>query len=299
MNAKRRLQGEPNMNKKWTIYQALAVISLFVFIVMITALAFGDFLDATFNVIGIRIATLFVAFASFCSSTAFSVLIFMHNRTVTKANEDANHRAELFRELQFASANYSIIEFNDRMLIYDESTRYIEKYIGKKVLDFHMIEKQVAEKEIFDNPSGFSFISIKIPFKVVEGRVVSAITFDSLKFKRDQQVFEFVSPKTHNDGRVYILYNEQTKRNNVIVNLIVPKNANFWISSQINVFSKITVNLEIRSLLGVAVKGISELYFTNPEQIEGDGTNTYKINSSNFTLVEMPKIVGLYGPEKG
>jgi len=63
-------------------------------------------------------------------------------------------------------------------------------------------------------------------------------------------------------------------------------------------FSKITVHMEIRSLLGVSVKGISELYFTNPEQIEGDGTNTYKINSANFTLSEMPRVTGLYGPEK-
>lgn len=287
------------MKNKGSIYQTLAIISLFVFVVMIVALAFGDFLDRTFNVIGIRIATLFVAFASFCSSTAFSLLIFMHNRTVTRANEDANRRAELFRELQFASANYSIIEFMDRMLIYDESSRYIDKYVGKKVLDFHMIEKRVSEEEVFRDPSQFSFISVKIPFKVVEGRVVSAISFDSLKFKRDNEVFEFVGPMTQNDSRVYILYNEQTKRNNVIVNLIVPKDFHFWESSQINVFSKITVNLEIRSLLRVAVKGISELYFTNPEQIEGDGTNTYKINSSNFTLAGMPKVVGLYEPDKG
>jgi hypothetical protein len=286
------------MKTKLSIYQALAILSLFVFTVMILALAFGDFLDQTFNVIGIRIATLFVAFASFCSSTAFSLLIFMHNRTVNQANEDANRRAELFRELTFASSNYSIIEFMDRMLIYEESPRYIEKYVGKRVLDFHMIDSRVSEEDVFVNPADYSFISIKIPFKVVEGKVVSAITFDSLKFKRDNEVFEFVGPMTHNDGRVYILYNEQTKRNNVIVNLIVPKKADFFISSQINMFSKITVHMEIRSLLGVSVKGVSELYFTNPEQIEGDGTNTYKINSANFTLSEMPKVTGLYGPEK-
>lgn len=50
------------------------------------------------------------------------------------------------------------------------------------------------------------------------------------------------------------------------------------------------MNLHITSLLGVVVEGMSELYFTNPEQIEGDFTNTYKINSSNFIIKGMPYI---------
>lgn len=48
--------------------------------------------------------------------------------------------------------------------------------------------------------------------------------------------------------------------------------------------------MNIKSLLGVKVKGNSELYFTNPEQIEGDHTNTYSIHSSNFLITEQPKI---------
>lgn len=287
-----------NNKKKLDHFRILAIISLFVFSVMIVSLAFGDFLARTFDVIGIRIATLFVAFASFCSSSVFSLLIFMNNRTVAKANEDANRRGELFRELQFASSNYSIIEFMDRMLIYDESDRYIEKYVKNQILDFHMIERRVDEEDIFLHPQNYSFISVKIPFRVIEGKVVSSITFHSLRFKREEKTFEFVSPGHQNDGRVYILYNEQTKRSNVIINLVFPKDADFWLSSQINVFTKITVNMEIRSLLGVAVRGVSELYFTNPQQIEGDGTNTYKINSSNFALSSMPKVMGLFGPEE-
>lgn len=284
--------------KKWNHYRIFAVISIFVFAVMMVSLAFGDFLASTFDVIGIRIATLFVAFASFCSSTAFSLLIFLNNRMVAKANEDANRRGELFRELSFASSNYSIIEFMDRMLIYDESNRYIDKYVKNQVLDFHMIERRVEEEDVFVHPEDYSFISVKIPFRVIEGKVVSSITFHSLRFKREEETFEFISPRHQNDGRVYILYNEQTKRSNVIINLICAKKADFWLSSQINIFTKITANLEIRSLLGVSVCGVSELYFTNPQQIEGDGTNTYKINSSNFTLSSMPKVMGLYGPDE-
>jgi hypothetical protein len=54
------------------------------------------------------------------------------------------------------------------------------------------------------------------------------------------------------------------------------------------------IYINITSLLGVQVRGISELYFTNPEQIEGDGTNTYRINSSNFTLLKMPVVTQMY-----
>ena len=48
--------------------------------------------------------------------------------------------------------------------------------------------------------------------------------------------------------------------------------------------------MTIVSLLGVGIHGLSELYFTNPVKIEGDLTNTYKINSSNFILKGMPFI---------
>jgi hypothetical protein len=281
-------------SKKVSINNLMVIISSFIFFASIVALIFGDWLAANIDVIGIRIAMLIVAFATFCSSSVFSLLILMHNRTVNKANDDANKRAELFRELSFASSNYSIIEFMDRMLIYDESTRYIEKYITKHNLDFHMIESQITENEVMEHPSDFAFISLKIPFRVVEGKMVSSIILERLKFKREGLTFEFVSPKSVKQSHAYILYNEQTKRNNVIINLIVPKASDFWLSSKINVFSKITINIEITSLLGVRVKGINELYFTNPEQIEGDGTNTYKINSSNFTLTEMPMLTELY-----
>lgn len=281
-------------DKNNTVIKFLIIVSTIVFLVALVALFFGDWLDQNFNVIGIRIATLFVAFASFCSSTAFSLLIFMHNRTVNRANDDANKRAELFRNLTFASSNYSIIEFMDRMLIYDESQRYVDKYILHRNMDFHMLEERVSEEDIANHPEKYSFISIRIPFKVSEGKLVSSIYLDQLKFKRDDQNFIFSAPRGMKRSRAYILYNEQTKRNNVIINLIALKDADFWLSSKINVFSKISIDMEIISLLGVRVKGVSELYFTNPEQIEGDGTNTYKINSSNFTLTEMPRITQLY-----
>lgn len=112
------------MNKeKNTIITVMAIASVTVFLIALLMLIFGDELDVMFNVIGIRVATVFVAFAAFLSSTLFSLLILLHNRTVVRMNDDTNRRAELFRELQFASSNYSIIEFMDRMLLYGESER--------------------------------------------------------------------------------------------------------------------------------------------------------------------------------
>jgi hypothetical protein len=76
----------------------------------------------------------------------------------------------------------------------------------------------------------------------------------------------------------------------MIINLVMPKGSKFYNSAEINRYSKIKIYINIYSLLGVKIKGNSELYFTNPEQIEGDNTNTYAINSSNFLITEGPKI---------
>jgi hypothetical protein len=268
----------------------MAIASAIVFMVALTMLFLGDQLDQMFNVIGIRVATLFVAFASFFSSFLFSLLILLHNKTVWKMNDDTNRRAELFRELQFASTNYSIIEFMDRMLMYAESSRYIDRLVQRKSMLFHMIESGINEPDIYENTENYRFVSIKIPFRVIEGKSVSSIKFDKLRFERTGSNFEFVTPKSETGTRAFLLYNEHTKRNNVIVNIIIKKDSVFYDSDQINVFSKIKIYMNITSLLGVKVKGNTELYFTNPEQIEGDGTNTYRINSANFTLTEMPSI---------
>lgn len=281
-----------NQNKNH-IMTIMVLASLFVFFGAILLLAFGDELDLMFNVIGIRVATVFVAFAAFCSSTLFSLLILTHNKTVVKMNDDTNRRAELFRELTFASTNYSIIEFMDRMLIYGESERYINRLVQRKSMIFHMIESEIDEKHVFEHPEDYRFVSLKIPFRVIEGKIISSITFDKLRFERNGTNYEFVTPPSEKESRAFLLYNEHTKRNNVIINLIIRKNSVFYDPSQINVFSKIKIYINITSLLGVKVKGNSELYFTNPEQIEGDGSNTYRINSANFTLTDMPKITKL------
>jgi hypothetical protein len=156
---------------------------------------------------------------------------------------------------------------------------------------FHMIQDKDNEEDVYLHPENYRFVSLKIPFRVIEGKIISSITFDKLRFERNGVNYEFVTPPSETESRAFLLYNEHTKRNNVIINLVIKNDSEFYDPSQINVFSKIKIYINITSLLGVKVKGNSELYFTNPEQIEGDGTNTYRINSANFTLTEMPKIV--------
>lgn len=273
------------------ILLVIGISGTIVFLITLMMLFFGDTLELAFNVIGIRVAAVFVAFAAFLSSMLFSLLILLHNKTTVKINDDTNKRAELFRELQFASANYSIIDFMDRMLIYEESSRYVDRLINKKNLIFHMIESNINSNDIYNQSDAYAFLSIKIPFKILEGKIVSSITFDKLRFERDGVNFEFMPPESETESRAYILYNEQTKRNNVIINLIMKKDSLFYKKDKINIFSKIKIYMNITSLLGVKVEGNSELYFTNPEQIEGDGSNTYHINSSNFILTDMPKIM--------
>lgn len=278
-------------NNKTTIITVIGIAGSIVFFIAFTMLIIGDYLEQTFNVIGIRIATLFVAFASFLSSMLFSLLILLHNKTVVQFNDDTNRRAELFREQQFASSNYSIIEFMDRMLIYEESPRYVDRMITRKNMIFHMIMSDIKSEDIYANPSNYRFISLKIPFRVIEGKIVSSITFDKLRFERNGINYEFITPPSEHESRAFLLYNEHTKRNNVIINLIYAIDNDFYKPSIINEFTKIKLYINITSLLGVLVKGNIELYFTNPEQLEGDGTNTYRINSANFTLTEMPRVI--------
>lgn len=276
--------------RKFSLPLIILFSSLFIFIISMVALVFSYELAAIIDVIGIRIAAIIIAFGSFASSSFFSFLIYAHNRTVSRINDDTNRRAELFRELQFASSNYSIIEFMDRMLLYEESSRYIERFLLKNNYEFHMIESKVKLEELLLDPKNYQFTSIRIPFRVIEGKIVSKIEFDKLIFDRNGERFEFFPILDKLSTPTFILYNERTKRNNVIINVITKKTDNFFVSTQVNLFSKIKTSLCITSLLNVKVKGVNELYFTNPEQIEGDGTNTYKINTSNFFLSEMPKI---------
>lgn len=276
--------------KNTKVFYIIVWVSTMVLVLTLLALYFDEPLAASIDVIGIRIAMLVVAFASFGSSTLFSLLILHHNKTVVSINDDLNRRAELFRELQFSSSNYSVIEFMDRMILFVESSRYVDRYIKDGTFLFHMIEKNLHSKDVLEHPDHYLYFSMKIPFQVIEGKLVSKIMVKEIYFERDDTRFFFTPEKGTGESRAYLLFNEKTQRHNVIMNLVVSKQSLFFDPKAINRFSKFKMHLSITSLLGVRIDGMSELYFTNPEQLEGDETNTYKINSSNFVIQGMPYI---------
>lgn len=277
-------------NKKFKVYMVVILIAAFVFAISVVCLFFGRQLAAAFDVIGIRVATLFVTFASFTSTCFFSYLIYDHNKVIRENNADANKRAELFREMQFSSSNYTIVDFVDGMTIDKESTRYIDKYIKNGNLRFHMVEDSVNGDDVLQNPNDYCYLTLKIPYNIVESKPVANIIFNKLTFERDNSKYRFMTPKSESESFAFLLYNECYKRNNAIINLIVRKDSDFFSFDKINEFTKIKITLRVNSLLGVEVKGITELYFTNPERKDKDGGNTYKINSSIFLLGDMPKL---------
>jgi len=268
----------------------LVVISAFVFAVSIVCLFFGRELAAAFDVTGIRIATLFVTFASFTSTSFFSYLIYDHNKVIRLNNYDANRRAELFREMQFSSSNYSIVDFVDGITIDRESDRYVTRYVRNGSLRFHLIEDSVNADDVFKNPDSYCYLTLKIPYKVVDSKPVANIIFNKVTFERDDKKYRFVMPGTESDSFAFLLYNECYKCNNAIINLVVKKDSDFFSFDKVNAFSKIKIILKVNSILGVEVKGVTELYFTNPERKDEDGGNTYKINSSIFILGDMPRL---------
>lgn len=259
----------------------LLITLILVFVLSFIALIWGDWLHSNVAVVGIRIAVLIVTFASFGASAIFSMMVYRHNRTVSKINDDLNRRSEMFRELQFASSNYSIIEYNDRMLISPESDWYIPKFYKKDVPSFHLVQDGLNYDEEIE------FYTIRIPFRVVEGKTCGRIELEEIKFERDNEVFSFVPMEHENKTRAYLLHNEKTKRSNMIINIVFNKSSNFF-KDEVNIFTKIKISITISSVLGVSINGRSELYFTNPTQTEGRGLHTYKINSSNFLTTSPP-----------
>lgn len=264
-------------------FQYLAISLLVVFIVAFLALILDEWLASVIDVIGIRISVLIVSFASFGASTLFSMMVYDHNKTVSRINDDSNRRSELFRELQYASTNYSIIEYNDRMLISPESSRYIPRFYNEEEPSFHMVQEGLNYDE------ELVFYTARIPFKVVEGKTCGSIELSQIRFERGLEEFNFIPMDYEKITRTYLLHNEQTQRSNMIVNLVFNKTSNFF-KDKINVFTKIKLNLTVSSILGVSITGKSELYFTNPTQSEGHGLHTYKINSSNFITHSLPYI---------
>ena len=279
-------------NRKF--YTIFLIIICFVFSFTLLATTIFLLFDIKSNnealTFGARVAGVVVTFSTFVSQSFFSLLLFINNRTISKINSDTNVRAETFRNLSFISANYSLIEFNDRMLLSIESDRYVNKLVQSENDEFHMVLDYVNIKDVYQSPSNYQFITVRIPFSILEGKTVSSITLERITFERNLKKFRFIFSNS-GENPAFLLFNENTRRRNMIINLIYPKDSDFFVLNEISNFTKIKIRMSIISILGVKIKGISELFFTNPVLVEGDLSNIYKITSSIFTISESPKLI--------
>ncbi|MDR2201926.1 MAG: hypothetical protein LBP26_04090 [Clostridiales bacterium] len=243
------------------------------------------------------IVTVIVSFSSFAATSFFGLAVYRHNAAVRDQNNEIRHqtnavnrRAEAFRNLQFISSNYTIIDFIDNMQIYEEGERYREKLRDTGSFDFYLLEKGTAKDDVIKNFDGYVFLTVRLPFAVVEGiKTLSRLKISQFKFEKPGNTYRFV-PSDGAHASALILYNEAEHRSEAVVNLVMRKDGDFYKLGEINPFLKIKTHLEMESLLGVTVAGSIELYFTNPENIEESGANKYAINSSQFELAGMPRL---------
>ena len=240
--------------------------------------------------------TIVVSFSSFVMTTFFSFVIFNHNKTMRDISEDnkkrseqAEARGEEFRKLQFISTNYSVVDFIDNMLLYEEYKQYTVKLRESKDFFCHLYENDIDMNDVVENFDNYNFLTVKIPFKVVEGKGAAGIRISRFKFSKEGKDHRFV-PCTKGSNTL-ILQDDVSNNQILTVNLITKKDSDFYTSTEIVPFRKIKLNLTMYSLLGVAVTGWTELYFTNPQKLEKNGANQYKINSSQFKISGLPVLL--------
>jgi len=291
------MNGKKQKNKKLKThkmnFKLLIIIWASVFAVLATVFIVTHFTSGLIGQEGFWLINLIIAFASFVMTSVFSVAIFNHNKISREMSEEnrrnsdeVNTRAEEFRTLQFVSSNYTVIDFTDYMLLYAEPKRYIDGLKKHKDFTLYMKEDGTDITDAAENAGNYKFITIKIPFKVAEGKSVGKIRFSRFKFVKEGGSHIFV-PCGKNNGSL-IIYNDADRRNEVVVNLITDNTSEFFADGEIIPFLKIKANLTMQSLLGVAVTGWVELYFNNPLKLENSGANKYKINSSEFEISGLP-----------
>ena len=230
----------------------------------------------------------FLSLGMALTSALFSFLLIRQGDITRKNNDDVNARSEAFRTLQFIAANHTIVDFVDNMLLFRISERYTKRLRDTGDFKFYMRENGIAVAEVRENYDNYLFLTLKLPIRIVVGTAVRAIQFTNILMVRENTVHSFVpcSKSFH----ALILYNEDEKRQEASVNLIVDKDSEFYNEDITNPFTKIKVHVKMHSFLGVAVAGWMELYFTNPQKLERDGANKYKINSSQFQITGLPTL---------
>jgi len=276
------------MNTKIPLFFLIAVVTIVLII-----FAVSQFIVPDVDLIQTPTARLLaniLALGVMIQSAIFSLLLIRQAELNRKNNDEINARAESFRNLQFVASNYAIVEFFDNMLMYRTSDRYVNRLKERMDFRFYMRYNGVDFEDVKQNPDKYSFLTVKIPLRLVVGDAIGKVRFLNFRLDRDQEVHNFVP--CCDDFRGLILWNETKERQELSINLIVPKDSDFYNEDTVTPFSKIKVYLSMHSLLGVAVKGLTELYFTNPQKRERDGANKYIIHSSQFKVDGLPELDG-------
>ncbi|MCK7479110.1 MAG: hypothetical protein M0C28_18395 [Candidatus Moduliflexus flocculans] len=132
---------------------------------------------------------------------------------------------------------------------------------------------------------------MKIPFRVLEGKYVSRIAIERL-IVRTQRLPLRLQAVRRGDGdrRVHPLQRDDQAQQRHHQPDHAARQPTSSCPRRSTPSPRSSSIMSITSLLGVKVKGVSQLYFTNPEQVEMVGSNTYRINSATFTLTELPQV---------
>ena len=265
------------MKTKTLIIMGLVFLLLVAGMFTVSQLMAGEIIQTpTFQILS-NLLTLGLVF----QSAIFSFVLYRQAKST-----DA--RAEAFRNLQFIASNHTIIEFFDNMLIFRESERYVKRLKETMDFKFYMRENGIDFEDVKANIDKYHFLTVKIPLRVIVGNAISSVQFKNFRLDRTDKTHSFVPCSDNFYG--LILYNDDEKRQEVSVNLIVNKDSEFYIHEIINPFTKIKIFLTMHSFLGVEVSGWTELYFTNPQKLDKDGANRYKITSSQFQISGLPKL---------
>jgi len=274
------------INMIWPIIAVWGIV----FIICIIVFFVGDPMsDDSLRMPNFRMLTIILAFATFVMATLFSFLILSHNINTRNMSAETTKSAEEFRELQFVSSNYTVIDFRGDMQLYEQDCTYTAALKETKNFNFYLRQDSVEMKDVTENFDDYAFISVKLPYRVVEGKTLAGVRISRFRFSRDNTKYRFVP--CSGGVNTFILHDESGKDSCVLINLIIKKDGDFYSRDAVTPFGKIKLNLSMHSLLGVEVNGWNELYFTNPRKLDKDGSNLYKINSSQFKISGLPTLV--------
>jgi len=236
----------------------------------------------TFQIIGNLLAL-----GVMLQSAAFNFLLIKNNNINTKKSEDANERADAFRNLQFVASNHTIIDFVDYLTMFKTFSSYVARLKEDLDFKFYLQDESASLSDIKNNFDDYLFLTIRVPIKIVVGSAVSSIEILNLGLEKNKEIYNFVPCSS--DSHALLLQSEEGYKE-VIFNLIIKKSKNFFSDKVVDLFSKIKLCVRTHSFLGVAVTGCTELYFTNPQKQEKDGASRYKIHSSQFSIMGLPEL---------